>query len=457
MKKIIIFTLAGFFLSGSAYSQKVSSHDTLQQVLKKGVFEGQVRNFFMTTVNHQDYPDYYAWAAGAGIAYYSPVIKNFQVSFSGFTVYNVASSSLTPNPPFTNRYEVGLFDVTDPEKKQFARVENMYLRYHFTNSRKSYFQFGKFALKTPLVNLQDGRMRPNMQQGVWTEWNDSKKIHASAGWITQTSPRSTFHWYNINESLVYPNGRALNGAKANYTHAIRSKGIFISNIGYKPVTFLQYQLWNYYVNNLFNVALQKIEWKKKINNHTLMTGFQYLWQKAVYSDTFSIEKQYIAQKAQSHSFSGRVSLTTKRGGEWSLNYTRITKHGRFLFPREWGIEPFYTFMQRERNEGAGNVHALMVQHSRVMGKKKNLSLMIATGIYSLPSVNNARLNKYAMPSYYQINARSRYTFTGFFNGLALDVLYTFKGNLVDNLTELPINYHNKVDMHNFSIVLDYNF
>lgn len=28
-------------------------------------------------------------------------------------------------------------------------------------------------------------------------------------------------------------------------------------------------------------------------------------------------------------------------------------------PREWGREPFFTFLPRERNEGFGDVHALM--------------------------------------------------------------------------------------------------
>ena len=30
-------------------------------------------------------------------------------------------------------------------------------------------------------------------------------------------------------------------------------------------------------------------------------------------------------------------------------------------PREWGKEPFYTFLPRERNEGLGNIHAFTVK------------------------------------------------------------------------------------------------
>ena len=43
-----------------------------------------------------------------------------------------------------------------------------------------------------------------------------------------------------------------------------------------------------------------------------------------------------------------------------VNATRITADGRFLMPREWGREPFYTFLPRERNEGSGDVKAISV-------------------------------------------------------------------------------------------------
>ena len=45
--------------------------------------------------------------------------------------------------------------------------------------------------------------------------------------------------------------------------------------------------------------------------------------------------------------------------ETTLNYNRITTHGRYLMPREWGRDPFFTFFPRERNEGLGDVHAIV--------------------------------------------------------------------------------------------------
>lgn len=434
--------------------------DSLKNILHNtGTFEGHLRNFFMSTTNYGDYPDYFAMGVGGGLGYYSPIIKGFQVGLSGFIIYNIASSPLSPSPPFSNRYEVGLFDMTNPDNHEdLDRLEDLYLRYYLTKKNKSFIQVGKFHLKTPMINLQDGRMRPNLQEGIWGEWNDSKKIKMKGGWLWRTSPRSTIHWFDIGASLVYPNGRAVNGEKANYSNYTHSEFITIANVTWKPVKSIDYQVWNYQVDQLFNMSLNKIEIRKNLGERTLMGGFQYAWQKSLYKDTLTIEKQYITQDEQSHMFSSRIGIIhDKKGEEWNVNYTRITRHGRYLFPREWGIEPFYTFMQRERNEGSGDVHAATLQHMRYLDKEKHWELMGTAGMYWMPSVNDARLNKYAMPSYYQFNARSRYRFDGFLRGLNLEVLYTYKGNLSKEIEVQPSYYHNKVNMHHVSVVMDYYF
>ncbi|HMP99873.1 MAG TPA: OprD family outer membrane porin, partial [Cyclobacteriaceae bacterium] len=391
---------------------------------------------------------------------YSPIIKNFQVGLSGYAIYKIASSPLGPEGPYQNRYELALFDVSDPHNTEdLDRLEDLYLRYYLFEENKSYAQIGKFHLKTPLVNLQDGRMRPNLQEGTWLEFNELDKVKIKAGWLWATSPRGTVKWYSMGESVgVYPNGKAVNGNKAQYAGNVNTRNVLIAALSLKPTKDLTYQLWNYYADNLFNISLHKFELKKEKPHATIYAGMQYLWQQSLYNDTLAIEKQYITQAEQSHSFSGRLSVTNKHSGEeWNLNYTRITSHGRFLFPREWGVESFYIFMQRERMEGMGDVHAVMVQNNHGFDKHKQLSLHSSAGIFLLPEVDNARINKYAMPSFYQVNLRMSYKFSGFLQGLQTDVLYLYKGNLQNSIAEVPAFYHNKVDMHHLSVVLDYYF
>lgn len=442
-------------------NEQCMQNDSLCNVLHKlGVFEGHFRSFFMSTINHADYPDYYALAVGGGLAYFSPVIKNFQVGMSGFTIYNISSSVLHPTPPFSNRYEIQLFDVTDPDNRgDLDRLEDLYLRYYFSQKEHSYLQIGKFHLQTPMINLQDGRMRPNLQEGLWGEWNNWKKLKLRGGWIWRTSPRGTVRWYTISESIgVYPRGRATNGLPSDYAGKMSSDGIFIGSLAYIPAKPLNIELWNYYADNLFNAAYLKTEWKKKSNHKEWFTGIQYVYQHSLMSSSLPVEQQYILHNSQSNAISTRVGFTRLSNNEkWFLNYTRVTSHGRFVFPREWGIEPFYTFMFRERIEGAGNVHAFMLQNIRYLDKAEQLTFHAQAGLFVMPPVQDVALNKYNMPSFYHVNVRAKYRFTGFLHGLHADVLYSYKGNLTSNLEIIPANYHNKVNNHLLSVVLDYYF
>lgn len=442
-------------------NEQCVDNDSLCNVLQRlGTFEGHLRSFFMTTINRDDYPDYVAQGIGGGLGYYSPIIRNFQLGMSGYIIYNVASSHLGPQAPFANRYELGLFDINNPDNHEdLDRLEDLYLRYYFSQASRSHVQVGKFHLKTPLINLQDGRMRPNLQEGAWMEWHQWKNLKLKAGWLWRTSPRSTIHWFNMGESVgIYPAGRAVNGAKAGYAGHVRTKNVFIGNMGVNISPGMRYELWNYYADALFNISLNQVEWRRKGEEQTWMVGVQYLWQKSLYNDTLSIEKQYITRGERSHSLSARVGMSGNRSGvEWNLNYTRITSHGRFLFPREWGIESFYTFLPRERMEGTGDAHAVTLQNNRVLDKHKRLSLNTGAGLFMMPSVADARLNKYTLPSFYQLNLRLRYKFSGFLHGLQGELLYLFKGNVSNNLEVIPPYYHNKVDMHHFSFVLDYYF
>ena len=69
-----------------------------------------------------------------------------------------------------NRYEIGLFDIEDPSnKKDIDRLEELYLKYNFKNAT---ITVGKQLINTPFINLQDGRMRPTVVEGVWTEINN---------------------------------------------------------------------------------------------------------------------------------------------------------------------------------------------------------------------------------------------------------------------------------------------
>ena len=190
-------------------------------------------------------------------------------------------------------------------------------------------------------------------------------------------------------------------------------------------------------------------------NYSLFTSLQLIKQHAINNGgNIDPTKSYFQKKGKSFVIGAKIGVKNKRS-ETSLNYTRITADGRYLMPREWGREPFFTFLPRERNEGLGDVHAIVVKTNyKVIEAGINTSL--AFGYYILTDVKNYFLNKYGMPSYNQINADIKYSFKGFLKGIESQLLFVYKINSGNNYNSNKYKF-NRVDMMNLSLVLNYYF
>ena len=167
-----------------------------------------------------------------------------------------------------------------------------------------------------------------------------------------------------------------------------------------------------------------------------------------------VQQDYFPEdgKAQTFGFKGGY----KKGKlDVSVQYSRITSDGRYLMPREWGRDPLFTFLPRERNEGFGDVHALMAKFN-IKEVVKGFSAGAAIGYYDLPDVQDTRLNKYGMPSYIQTNVELRYFFKGLFEGLDVQYLLVAKFNEGETYDNLKYVF-NKVDMQVHNLVLNFHF
>lgn len=123
-------------------------------------------------------------------------------------------------------------------------------------------------------------------------------------------------------------------------------------------------------------------------------------------------------------------------------------------PREWGREPFYTFMPRERNEGFGDLTALTL--NTYFKPRKNIKLELSGGYYRLPDVKNFALNKYGMPTYSQLNLGLTYQFTQYLKGLNILLLVVRKddlGQTYDNDRYII----NKVNLTHLNLIVNYNY
>lgn len=431
---------------------------SLLAAFRKGTFSGHFRYYFMATDNRSGLNDYYANAVGGGIKFETGRFRNFQVGVSGFFVFNVGSSNLAEPDDKTgqvNRYEIGLFDIEDPSnKKDIDRLEELYLKYHFNNNQ---LIAGKQLINTPFINLQDGRMRPTEAEGIWADIRSIKKIRLQGGYLYTISPRSTVKWYRVDESIgIYPSGVTATGARSNYAGNLRSKGILLAGISWDISSKLKLTGWNQFTENIFNSALIQADYTYPLEKKSSLFGsVQLIRQDALRNGgNQDPAKAYLLPHDKALSFGGRAGWKNDRW-ETSLNYNRITARGRYLMPREWGRDPFFTFLPRERNEGLGDVDALVAKMNYKIPKAR-ITTAIAFGHYRLPDVLNYRLNKYGLPSYNQLNFDARYQFKGLLKGLESQLLFVYKGR-TGNSYGNDKYVINKVDMSLWNILFNYQF
>lgn len=440
--------------------KQVQTEDTtsLLSAFKKGHFNGHFRYYFMSTQNQKGLTDYYANAAGGGLRYETAKFHGFQFAVSGFYTFNIGSSDLGKADSTTgqyNRYEIALFDVEDPyNKKDNDRLEELYLKYTY---KKSSIVFGKQLINTPFINLQDGRMRPTGVDGFWFEVNEIKKTKIEGGWLYAISPRGTTKWFDVGESIgVYPVGVNATGVKSQYATNLESKGVFLIGTHIEVSKNLKLHGWDVFTENIFNTAMLQADFSMPLKNtNKVFASAQVIRQDAVNSGgNEDADKTYFEKGGKAITFGAKAGWQNKQW-EASINYNRITADGRYLMPREWGREPFFTFMPRERNEGFGDVHAIMAKVNYNIPKIR-VKTSLAAGYYKLPDVKDYRLNKYGVPSYTQVNADVRYAFNKVLKGLEAQLLVVGKVRSGETYGSKKFEF-NKVNMVLYNFVLNYHF
>jgi len=428
----------------------------LKDCLLHAHWEAHARTFAMSTINEGSLKDDYAIGSGAGIGVVTKPLYGFQIGVSGFFMYNLISSNiqlLDSQTNLSNRYEIGLFDIENPtNKNDLDRLEELYLKYTIS---KTSVTIGKLNLNTPFFNPQDGRMRPTVEEGIWMSMKEWNKIGINGGWIWDVSPRSTVKWFSVANSMgVYSMGVNETGIKSNYhTNIEGNSGIGIMNVYYKPSNNIKLNFWNAFLENVMNTAVVEVNTEQSNENLKFYEGIIYLHQDAINNGGNSKQSQtYIHKGAQSNAVSTQVGVNYQNTNT-NINYTHITGDGRYLMPREWGKEIFYTFLPRERNEGLGNVHAFSIKTSCQL-MKQTFKMGLGYGYYLLPDVKNYRLNKYGLPSYHQINLDASYNFVGFLKGLEVKCLVACK--LKQGETYQNAKYiYNKVNMVNLNLIFDF--
>lgn len=457
-----VLTVVFPFLGSAQHSeQDIPSNDSLRgashlyDIMKQGELNGRFRLYNMMTINDGTPSDYHAVAFGGTLGFTSQRWHGTRFELSGGYTFDLATSDLTLPDPVTgvaNRYEIGLYDVNDPRHtNDLAYLHEFQLDWRSKNARTQVI-LGKQELNTPFLNPQDGRMHPSLFEGVWMQHRTEHGTTWQGGWIYRVAPRGASEWYPVYESMsVFPVGRNVYGEGARHGESGSSAGIFIASVKKKLYRSTTITAWNLHTENVFNSALVQLDAGGKEDRWSA-SAFGIRQDPAQQRGEADDALHYMPPSGSSWAFSGRVRNVIGKF-RWQLNYTRITAHGRYLMPREWGRDPFLTFLPRERNEGAGDVHAASI--NLIWKGDNRWRIQVDGGVYQMPELTDARLNKYAMPSYSQFDVNAQYQFDGGWKGLAAQVLVLAKLPMDSDLTmQQSIN---KVDMLHADLIINYVF
>lgn len=420
---------------------------------KKGDFSGQWRNYYMHSFNERELQDWYALATGLKLKYTYDFNNNWQIGGAVYSSWNTGISNVETLDPSTgkpSRYVAGNFNVQNLSQRFIAYPGELYVQYKIGNHQ---VKIGRQGFFSPLLNGQDGRMIPTLFEGAFYKYEEKDKFRLQLGAINRIAPRSYNGFENIGQTIgIYPAGRDRNGQESRYVENTSSDYIALLNTDYQWNKF-KIELWDYYVDNIFNILYLKPTYNFK--NSGLSLAFEWLLQNRV-GDGGNADpnlRYFQSEKAQVLGF--QISHTLANG-KISLGYDRITGEGRFLFPREWGRDFLFVFQKREKSEGFGDNHAIVLYyHQNIEVSNQQLKTIFSIGHQWGPSVTDPTLNKYAIANYVHTNLELIYK-NAKWKGLQPELLLTYKHGTGD-FPENPVFILNKVNMFLINAIMNYNF
>jgi hypothetical protein len=423
---------------------------------KKVVFEPELsfRSFWMnTSYRNESFRGDHALGLTSLMGGKLILSKKWEVN-AGYRVFaNALSSDFWVPDPVTgqsNRYESGLFNVLDPQDRFFGRLELLSLAF----SQPTFgFKVGRMGIQSDWVNAQDGRLSPTVVEGVHA-WFAPATNWKLSGWaINRMNVRGSKDWLSVEETIgLFPQGRSPYGKAAAYLGNTTSPWLGILELEGKLKEGKSLRFSQTYAANLFATYWATFEKTSKKSLGTFTSGIQAGMQHGL-GDGGNVDPLKRYKNPNDLNFAISAKLNLKKGPwETQLSATQVGGKGRWLSPREWGKDAWYTFIPRERNEGFETVTAV-VSYASYRLKEHGMQVYTFAGIHVLPSVQDAAANKYNFPSYWQHNLGLKYHPKKAKN-LDFHLILVVKEPLT-NQKLLPVQQYNKVDLWHFNGLINW--
>lgn len=378
---------------------------------------------------------------------------NFQIGYRAFA--NLASSDLEGLDPISgqgNRYEIGLFDMLNPSDRFFGKLETLSLAY---TRKKFAIKLGRQPINSDWVNGQDGRLSPTAMEGIMVRFSPNTAWNLTAYAISRMSIRGSSEWLRVGETVgIFPQGRTEDGKPGAYFGNTQSNWVSIFELDRKLGKKNKLHFSNTLAQNLFSTYWIGMESHFPNAKNTLSLGLQAGFQHGIGNGGNEIPSfRFKNPGDRNMAISGRLGWKNTR---WTthLNFTQVFGKGRWLSPREWGKDPWYTFIPRERNEGFETVTAL-TGFGAYRFDQVPVQIYTQLGIHWLPEMQDIAANKYNFPSYYQLNLGIKYQ-PKWVKNLDVHLILVSKEPLSSDPLA-PNQIYNKVEMLHFNGILNWRW
>ncbi len=449
MRRILILTilLLTFQMIGKAQEEE-----------KKFVLTPDLhfRTFWMNT-NYPglDFKEDYALGMSLNLGGFLSYQQNWKLHVGYRTFANVASSEIWESDPETgqfNRYETGLFDLLNTRDRFFGKLETLSLEY----SREKFgIKGGRMGINSDWINAQDGRLSPTGVEGIFAWFAPNSLWKFSAWGIGRMSIRGSSDWLSVGETVgIYPVGRNVSGKPALYYGNTDSDWLGIWEVDRILGEGASIHFSNTIAQNLFSTYWLSSEKNRKVESGVIILGLQGGFQHGIgQGGSDDPELRYKEPEDKNYVLSGRIGW---KNSKWTthLNFTHLGGEGRWLSPREWGKDAWFTFIPRERNEGFESINAL-VAYGEYRFEKARLGVYGHFGLHWLSDVNNPAENKYNFPSYRQLNLGVKYQ-PKMIKNLDFHFILVSKEPL-ENSNLTPNQIYNKVEMIHFNGILNWRW
>lgn len=418
----------------------------------KSELSGLVRTRYMSTNNERDLTDFNIMVTHGQLYYKTKLNRWLSFGTQANALFHYGTESISQVDPITGSgpiYEGNLWVNRNMTGSVETTLPQFYLR---ANLEGHSLMVGRIVKDTPILNAEPWPFTDAIQ-GIWYEYQSNKKLYMQGGWVSRLSPRQTGAFVSIGESLGLAGvGTDIFGNPSGYRGNVDSNYLLMGDVEYKFSESFKIDGWTFYADNVIRTGLIEATYSNREKERSISSMFIY---QNKFGEGGNIDSNLAYKNEDQASYFG-LRINQKMGNNnLQFNIGRITKLGRFLLPREWGLEPFYTFQRRTRIEGASDVASVMFRWQRTWDKENALfNVFSSIGTNQFGTVNDPAKNKFSMPNHHHIDLSVEYL-PKQFKGLSAEIYVAQR--LLSGDAPSDSFIINRANFFHFDFLLSYRF